>query len=261
MLSRLWLLHRRFLLIVGGLLTALLLLVVGLAVVLHYDRGRTRTQAAPPVPAAPSASTVLSAPPNAAADVARWNSMPAVDASPSTAYPAIPEADRNDPTAFARAFSTELFTRDYSRCTRTQLLQWAQYEDAPLRSRNYPQADWSKVLVDSLTDLSWDSASASPIPPDGQWLALRSERATDSVSDVVVALDPEWERRVADGYQPPDPLATVRDVSLTVTERVHLGQRVRTSRYDVALAIQLGTSPSGGYGVAATNNYVVKEHS
>ena len=165
---------------------------------------------------------------------------------------------RHDPTAYARAFATELFTRDYG-TDRQQLLSWAQYEDAPLQSSNYPRADWSKVLVDSLTDLTWDDAIDTPVPADGLWLALRSERATQTVSDVKVTVDPQWEQRVAAGFQPPDPLATVRDVTLTVTQHTNTPGAAATTRYQVALALQLGTSSHGGYGVAATNNYVVKK--
>ncbi len=107
-----------------------------------------------------------------------------------------------DPTAFAQAFATELFTRDYTTATRPELISWAQYEDSPLRSSNYPQPDWTKVLVNSLTDITWDQADDTPIPADGQWLALHAQGARDSVSNVRVVLDPQWEQGVATGYSP-----------------------------------------------------------
>ncbi len=81
------------------------------------------------------------------------------------------------PDVFAQAFVTELFTRDYRRSTRAELLSWAQYESAPLIAKQYPKADWSKFLIDALTDLSGENRTDTPIPADGPWLALHTGRA------------------------------------------------------------------------------------
>jgi hypothetical protein len=212
-------------------------------------------------------SAATSASRSFAPDVRAWNDRPAITPAASAPYPAIPAATRRDPTSYVRAFAVELFTRDYRASTRAQLLAWAQYEDAPLHSSDYPEPDWTKVLADSLTDLTWDEATATPVPADGPWLALRSEQARDTVIDVRISLDPHWEQRIANGYQPPDPLATERDVSLTVTRHTTVGGRHTTvggkrtvTRFAVSLDLQLGTSVrGGGYGVAATNNYVTAE--
>lgn len=259
-MREIWILHRRGLAVGGVLLVALALFAVGVAVVIHSTHQPTQGQAASAPTDSRSASVPVSTiPSSAATDVATWDAMPAVTPAVSAAYPAIGRTAGSDPSGFAQAFATELFTRNYRTSTRDQLISWVQYENAPLRSPNYPAKDWTKVLVNSLTDLSWDDATDTPIPADGPWLALRAERATQTVSNVQTGPDPQWEQTIAGGYQPPDQLATVRDVSLTVTEKVAEAGQVRTSVYDVALALQLGTSPRGGYGVAVTNNYVVKE--
>lgn len=259
----LWHFHRRAVLICAGLLGGVLVLLAGAALLLRQsatapprDSQVQRPATAPP---ASSPSDLTSSSPAApATDVRSWNAIHAIAPATSRAYPPVPAAARRDPTAYARAFASELFTRDYS-VDRQQLVSWAQYEDAPLRAANYPSADWSKVLVDSLTDLTWDDAVDTPIPADGQWLALRAEQGRDTVSRLRVTPDPQWEQQVADGYQPPDPLATARDVTLTVTRRTTVSGHVVTARFDVSLALQLGTSQRGGYGVAVTNNYVMKE--
>lgn len=257
---------RRLFLVGGGLLVGLLVLLGVLAVVVrlsggtHSSNAHTRpTEAATSAaPATPGLSTPATTP---ATDAASWDAIPAISPAISAAYPAIIASDLRDPDAFSRAFVVELFTRNYGTSTRAQLVSWAQYQDAPLQSAQYPKTDWSKVLVNSLTDLTWDAADDTPIPADGPWLALRSERTHQSVSDVKVSLDPKWEQQVADGYQPPDPLATVRDVSLTITQRA-TAAGPRESTFSVSLAVQLGSSARGdGYGVAATNNYVIKEAS
>ena len=258
----LWHLHRRAVALGAALVTALVAVLLGLAVVVRAT-GQPQSPAARP--AVSPTSTVRAATPGgapasestaaAASDVADWNAMPPVTGATSSAYPAIGAAGRADPGAYARAFATELFTRDY-RTDRALLLSWAQYEDAPLRSSNYPAADWSKVLLDSLSDITWDNATDTPIPADGPWLALRAQQAIDTVSAVKVSVDQQWEQQVAAGYQPADPSATVRDVTLTVTRHATVFGRRVTQRFAISLDLQLGASPHGGYGIAATNNYV-----
>jgi hypothetical protein len=253
----LWHLHRRPVLVVAALLVGLITTMIGVALVVRTTAGASgRREAAPPAASEsrPSAPT----PTAAATDVEQWNAMQPVDPATSPAYPAIDDAARQDPTAYARAFAAELFTRDYT-TSRSDVIAWAQYEDSPLQSPRYPQADWSKVLVDSLTDITWDDAIDTPIPAEGPWLALRAERAKQAVSNIRVALDQQWEHQIAAGYQPPDRLATARDVTLTVVQRTTVAGHVVSKRFEVSLALQLGTSRRGGYGVAATNNYVVKE--
>jgi len=259
-LPDLWHFHRRALLVCAALLGGMLILLVGVALFVRESGG-----AAPPhnralAPASSPAVSQLAAPsPTApATDVQSWDAIRAVVPATSPSYPPISAAARRDPTAFTRAFASELFTRAYA-IGRQELISWAQYEDAPLRAANYPRADWSKVLVDSLTDLTWDDAVDTPIPAEGPWLARRAEHAVDVVSDVRVTLDQQWERLIANGYRPPDPLATARDVTLTVTRRTKVSGRVTKTRFELSLAVQLGTSPRGGYGVAATDNYVIKE--
>ena len=263
----------RRLLLAGGMLAGLVVVAVIVVVAVHLSGGSTVPAPHRPAAAGQTTTTLSSKAGSAAtdspsplpsaslaSDAARWDARPAVAPSVSSAFPAVPGSDRRDASSYARAFATGLFTRDYRAATRAQLLAWAQYEDAPLRSPNYPPADWTKVLADSLTDLTWDSAQDTPIPADGPWLALRTEHARDDVSDIRVSLDPVWEQRIASGYQPPDPLATERDVSLTVTRHTDLAGRATTTRFAVSIALQLGTAThGGGYGVAATNNYVIEK--
>jgi hypothetical protein len=257
--------HRRELIVGAGILGGLLVLLGVLAVAVRLTNGTSAPQAAPEStriaskPTTPSPTTVAPVPPTAT-DIASWDAIAPVTPSLSAAYAAIDPAARQDPTAFARAFAIELFTRDYRASSRAQLVAWAQYEDSPLRSPAYPQRDWGKVLVDSLTDPTWDTAQDTPIPADGPWLALRSESARQTVSDVKVSLDSQWEQQIGAGYRPPDPLTTVRDVSLTITQRASVGRQATDFTFSIGLAVQLGSSPRGeGYGVAATNNYVVRE--
>ncbi len=248
-------LHRRAVLVTTALFCGLVLFLCLVGLVIRWSGGHSvsRTLHQHSVSILPSSRGAVPS------DIASWDALPAVRPAVSADYPPIPRRASSDPAAYVTAFATELFNRDYTRQRRSQLIAWAQSEDAPLRSPNYPTADWSKVLVDSLTDLTWDSAIETPIPADGPWLALQAERGRDVVSGLRISLDPQWEQKAATGYAAPDPLATVRDVSLTVTQTTSVGGHAESRRFDVALAVQLGSSPGGGYGVAATNNYVIKE--
>jgi hypothetical protein len=254
-----WRFHRRPLLVCAALVVGLVALLFGLATVVratgpaHSNAMERSSTSAPTASSLPHTSAP--APTAAASDVGDWNAIPPITPATSTAYRAINDPARMDPSAFASAFASELFTRNY-RTDRAQLISWAQFEDAPLHSTNYPAADWSKVLVDSLTDLTWDNATDTAIPGDGPWLALRAEHATDSVSNVRVTVDQQWEQQIAGGYQPSDQLATVRDLSLTVVRHALVSGRDVAQRFSVSFAVQLGSSPRGGYGVAATNNYL-----
>jgi hypothetical protein len=264
-ITELWRYNRRAVVVGGGLLVGLVVLLGTAALVVHLSTGRATADANPQpssrstspasgsdAPAVPDSDTPT--------DVASWDAIPAVTPSTSKAYPAIDGSARQDPDAYTRAFASELFTRDYRASDRSQLVAWAQYEDAPLQSPNYPRADWTKVLVDSLTDLTWDAAADTPIPADGPWLALRAEHCTQTVSEVKVSTDVEWEQQVVNGYQPSDPLATVRDVSLTVTQHAKVSGHAATSTFSISLSVQLGSSLRGdGYGVAATNNYLIRQ--
>src|SRR4051812_47203148 len=121
---RLWYLHRRPVLIVTCSLVGLLAFMGAAAVVLRIssgtaDSGHNRAAAIAdqshqrgPQPTAP------------ATDVASWDAIRPVVPAVSVAYPAIPAAASSDPDAFIRAFVTTLFTRDYARSTRAQLVAW-----------------------------------------------------------------------------------------------------------------------------------------
>jgi hypothetical protein len=191
--------------------------------------------------------------------VASWDAIPPVVGSPSPEYPAIAGSDAADATAYAGAFAAELFTRDYSRSTRAQLLAWAQNEDSPLRAIGYPKADWTKMMLDSLTDITWEDAADTPIPSPGAWLAFQAQQVQQVASAITVTSDPTWEQLIAGGYVPPDPIAVERDVSLVLTVHRMVAGLPTTSHLSISLKLQLGSSPRRpGYAIAASNGYLVR---
>ena len=81
----------------------------------------------------------------------------------SAAYPAVAGAARDDPGAYAMAFAAELLDRDYARQSRTQLLAWAQAEEAPNTLPGVPSALAGKALVLSLVAPDLPGGS-EPVP-------------------------------------------------------------------------------------------------
>lgn len=252
-----WHLHRKLVIVSGAMFTGLLVVLVATATVIRLSGSSSHPNAAG-VHTEPPRSLTTHEPSGTAyaSDVADWNAKPAIAPAASTVYPAVPPTRRSDPAAYASAFATEMFTRSYATSSRDQLLAWVQYENAPLRSARYPEADWTKVLVDSLTDPSWDEATDTAIPSEAVWQALANQHTEAQVSAVAARVDPQWEQKVTGGYDPTDHLMTVWDVTFRLTQR---GDARSRHSYDVSLALQLGTSPRGLYGVAATNNYVIRE--
>lgn len=265
-MKTLWLYHRAPVVIAAmtaGLivLAGLIALVIRLSGVNSHPSGRPEAGATASASGAPTDTTSGkpgTTPEVTPSDVASWDAIPPVAPATSPAYPAVPAAQRTQADAYVTAWITELFTRDYHAATRAQLLAWAQYESAPPSSTQYPKADMAKVLVDSLTDPTWDDAPQTPVPAAGQWLSLGAQQTTSTIADVRSQIDPDWQTQLAGGYQPPDPLSTVRDVSATVTLRTVVAGRPVTSTSSIAIKVFLGSSTrDGGYAVLATGSYTV----
>src|SRR4051794_14479052 len=129
-------LNRRPLLIVAAVLTSLIAFVVGAALVIHASRTSTdaakNDQPGEGRHEVPASVPTIAAP---ASDVESWNAIVPIKPEVSSAYPAIRDSVRNDPSAFASAFATDLFSRSYGETTRMELISWAQYENAPLKSQ------------------------------------------------------------------------------------------------------------------------------
>jgi hypothetical protein len=261
----LWYVHRRKF-VVACVMPSALLAVLGLATVAvrmssanvggaDLSPDPSRSASGSPTIVSSGAATGIVADPS---DVASWDAIPPVVGSPSPEYPAIAGSDAADATAYAGAFAAELFTRDYSHSPRDQLLAWAQNEDSPLRAVGYPKADWTKMMLDSLTDITWEDAADTPIPSPGAWLAFQAQQVRQVASAITVTSDPTWEQLIAGGYVPPDPMAVERDVSLVLTVHRTVAGLSSTSHLSVSLKLQLGSSPRRpGYALAASNGYLV----
>lgn len=257
----LWTYRRKAVIGAASVLVALLAVAVILAVVAGGSGGYRTARATPSQPGAPTDH------PGAAAstegvtgyDHSPWDSAPSPRAAVSEPYPAINGADRTQPDLFARAFGTESLTRDYRNSTRAQLLAWAQASSAPLTIMQVPltDADRCKALVTSLVTPGWDTGEVgTPVPSQGEWLALRSRQAYTTVTNVAVS---------AVGDFPPERTTFTEptlDRLVTATVALHsmVSGKPVVQQFSVAFEVVM-TQHDGRYGAAEVQRWIRRDAS
>ena len=165
----------------------------------------------------------------------------------------IDSADVSSPSLFAMAFTQELLDINFARSTRTQLLAWADDNDAPYSLGGVPASLASRVLVVSLTAVS--SPGTSPVPSVTMWSTFAASRTTWSVSGLVVSVSPTWTQALSAGWEPVDPLMGIYDVSGVLTISTPGHDAVVKS---VSFALTLGGALlHPGYGAVALDNWTV----
>lgn len=185
---------------------------------------------------------------------ARATSVPAP--AVSKAYPAVPTVERSDPTAYAIAFATELLDTNYAGQTRTELLAWAEHEEAPNTLPGVPADVAGKALGLSLADPNLPGGSPSPVPSPAQWTTDATAGISQQVSDVQAEVDPDWTQIVSEGWEPADPLMTIETVTgnLTVTTK---GKAAPPVSFSLTLTLGSAAHVRGGYGAVAAGNWTV----
>jgi hypothetical protein len=174
----------------------------------------------------------------------------------SAAYPAIPTADRRDPTTYARAFVTELLNRTYGEQTRSELLAWAQAESSFNTLPGVPTSVQAKALYASLASPALAGGSgATPVPSALSWESAARTATTQRVSGMVTTVDRSWTELVGQGWEPRDPLMTMIDVRLTLTITSNGVSISRTASLVVALG---SCNATPGLGAVAVQDWLVR---
>jgi hypothetical protein len=168
----------------------------------------------------------------------------------SAGYPAILVSAEGDPNAYALAFATELLDINYRSQTRTSLLGWAEYEEAPDTLPGVPARIADKSLVGSLAYAGVAGAEASPVPPAGQWAAPDSG-VVQQVSGLAAMVAPDWTQLVTGGWEPVDPLMTIMAVTGTITVTVD-GKPGPARSFSMAVILG-GARHHPGYGAVAVS--------
>jgi hypothetical protein len=161
----------------------------------------------------------------------------------STQYPGISDVDRSQPDLFARAFFTELFTRDYAGSFRGNLLSWVQ------ANTGIDQAKVSTLLpADLLMRTSTASLTARfPVVPDpAGWQSLAAFHGTSTVvpASVRVSTPPDVQQHILDGSAPAG--WTEKLMTGTVTTRTVVNGHPVAHAASVALRLVLWGPPNLG---------------
>jgi hypothetical protein len=174
----------------------------------------------------------------------------------STTYPTVASADRDDPSAYAIAFVTELLDTNYAVASREGLLAWAEHEEAPNTLPGVPSAVAGKALVLSLADPDLPGGSPSPVPSAMQWVAEAQNGVSQSVTDVQAEVDPDWTRIISQGWQPRDPLMTVETVTGTLTVATK-GVVAPPQSFSLVLTLGSAAHVRAGYGAVAAADWTL----
>ena len=165
------------------------------------------------------------------------------------AFPPIDEADSSSPAMYAMAFTQELLDIDFATSTRSELLAWASYNNAPNTMIEIPATAELKVLPASLT------MGPALLPTLTQWTTKASARTIWRVSGVVISVNPAWTQALSAGWESVDPLMVIYDVSGTLT----VTTPGRTSLVEsISFGLTLGgASWHPGYGAVAVDYWTV----
>jgi hypothetical protein len=167
----------------------------------------------------------------------------------SAPFPAIDFADSSSASLYAIAFTQELLDIHFATSTRSQLLAWADYNNAPFSLSDLPESLATRMLCTSLT------TGPSPVPSVTKWMNLAKSHVSWNVSGLVVSVSPTWTQALSAGWQPLDPLMGIYDVSgvLSVTSPGHTAV-VGSISFALTLG---GASLHPGYGAVALDNWTV----
>lgn len=169
----------------------------------------------------------------------------------STAYPAIAVDDRNDPSAYATAFVTELVDRDYTLQSRQQLLAWAQAESAPNTLPGVTPGLAAHSLVLSLLE---PTPPPGPVPSPAGWAQQVLSQRVQTVANVEAAVNPAWMALTSTGWEPADPTMTILTVTGNLVSNGLGGARTESFSLDLTLGSNWSRS---GFGAVAVDDWSV----
>ena len=231
MLGDLWAFHRRAVLAAGAGLVAVVVLVGLSASSAFESEGTGPVPSATIGPASPGTSlppgtvdpnyhpTYISVSPPPAGSQVPENQVKALEAiaPPAPLYPpsmpALSDTQTVNAENFAYAFVPRLLDIDFAHETRQQLAEWTQAEAAAAMLPGLPAAAADSTLYASLFVPGLPGGGPSPMPSEAQWAADAKEGVVWQVVSMTASEDPRWAQAIAAGYQSPDQLMTILDVS------------------------------------------------
>ncbi|MCU4183862.1 hypothetical protein K6U06_05780 [Acidiferrimicrobium sp. IK] len=231
MLGDLWAFHRRAVLSTAAGLVAVVVLVGLAASSSSESNGRGPVPSATTVPASPGTSlppgtvdpkyhpTYISVPPPSPGSQVPENQVKALEAvkPPAPLYspsmPALSDTQTVNAENFAYAFVPRLLDIHFAHETRQELGEWTEAEAAASMLPGLPAAAADSTLYASLFVPGLPGGGRSPMPSRAQWAADAKDGVVWHVVSMAASEDPQWAQAIAAGYQAPDQLMSILDVS------------------------------------------------
>lgn len=222
--------HRRAVLATAAGVVAVILLVGLAASSSSESKGRGLVSSATTAPGSPGTSpppgtvdpnyhpTYISVPPPAGSQVPK-NQVKALEAidPPAPLYPpsmpALSDTQTVNAENFAYAFVPRLLGIDFAHETRQEMAEWTQAESAASMLPGLPAAAADNTLYATLFVPGLPGGGPSPMPSAAQWAADAKAGLVWHVLSMTASEDPRWAQAIAAGYQSPDQLMTILDVS------------------------------------------------
>jgi hypothetical protein len=187
------------------------------------------------------------------AGMARAASLPVPVPAMAAGWPVL--ATASTPEGWAREFVAGLLDINFARQSRSSLTAWLQAQEAPELIPGIPATVADKVLYISLLDPDLFGGQPTPVVSATVWNDQARAGLRQTVSGLLVDVDPAWSQLIAAGWQPADVRMTEVDVSGVITD---LQARRAAIRHSFGLQLIVGSARwHEGYGTVAVAGWRV----
>jgi hypothetical protein len=189
------------------------------------------------------------------AGMIRAESLPVPSPALAGGWPVLTAA--STPERWAAEFVAGLLDINFAMQSRLALAAWLQAQEAPEMIPGIPATVADKVLYISLLDPGLFGGQPTPVDSAEVWGNQARAGLRQTVSGLLIQVDPAWSQLIASGWQPADVRMTEVDVSGVLSE-IQAGRAV--SGHPFGLQLIVGSARwHDGYGTVAMAGWQVRD--